>query len=125
VVYRETGTGAASPVTYTFSWNTNVIVAVDDQTPRSLEFAGVAPNPMRGPGRFHFALPQASDVKLELFDLNGRRVTTVAEAPYNAGVHDVAWDGADANGRRVDAGLYWARFTAAGQTITKRVSVMR
>ncbi|MEO5988442.1 MAG: FlgD immunoglobulin-like domain containing protein [Candidatus Eisenbacteria bacterium] len=125
VVYRQDGTDSATPVTYTFAWSSNVIVAVDDNLPRTLEFAGIAPNPMRGPGRFHFALPQAESVKLELFDLNGRRVTTVADAPYEAGVHDVAWSGVDSGGRRVDPGLYWARFTAGDKTITRRVSVMK
>ncbi len=125
VVYREVGTDQANTVEYTLTWGTDVIVGVEDTRPQTLAFAGIAPNPVRGPGRFHFALPEGGSVRLEMFDLNGRRVTTVADAEYDAGVHDVPWNGADANGRPLDAGLYWARFTAGGKSITKRVSVMK
>lgn len=125
VVYRQTGSGVADPAEYTFAWSSGVIVGVDDELPKALAFAGIAPNPARAGGRFHFALPVGTNVKLEMFDLNGRRVSTVADATYDAGVHDVSWNGTDANGRQLDAGLYWARFSANGKTISKRVSVMK
>lgn len=123
VVYRRDGTTAGTPATYTFSWSSNVIVGVNDERPASLEFAGGVPNPMPGFGRFHFALPEARNVKLELFDLTGRRVATVADAAYGAGIFDVAWNGSDSEGRHVGPGLYWARFSAGSQVITRRVSV--
>jgi hypothetical protein len=123
VVYRQNGTNAGSPVQYTFGWSSNVIVGVNDEKPTVLEFAGGVPNPMPGAGRFHFALPEARNVKLELFDLTGRRVATVADGPYGAGIFDVAWNGADSEGRHVGPGLYWARFSAGSEVVTRRVSV--
>lgn len=125
VVFRNAGSDSHLPVTYHLTWSTNQLLAVDDPLPTRLEFSGVAPNPVFGHGRFRFALPERRSVRLDLFDLHGRRVATIADGPYDGGHYDVAWNGTDANGRALDPGLYWARFTAGDQIINRRVSVMR
>jgi len=40
-------------------------------------------------------------------------------------VHRLAWDGADAGGRRVAAGVYFARLQAAGVSLVEKVTVVR
>jgi Tol biopolymer transport system component len=70
------------------------------------------PNPFRGTTTIRFALPQASEVRLEVFDLQGRRVATVAEGRWVAGYHAVEWGQQASNGRRVEAGVYLYRLTA-------------
>ena len=61
-----------------------------------------------------FALAHAGTVRLEVFDVAGRRVATLIDGERGAGDHEVAWDGATAAGA-ARAGVYFARLeTAAG-----------
>jgi hypothetical protein len=37
----------------------------------------------------------------------------------------VRWDGTDADGQRVAAGVYFYRLVAGGETLTKKMTVMK
>jgi hypothetical protein len=47
------------------------------------------------------------------------------EGRFEAGRHEVLWDGTGRDGARLGAGLFWARFEAGGKALTKRVTVLR
>lgn len=126
VVYRDNGVGAGTDVEYTLSWGSGAFVdAPGGGTPRyALDFAGAQPNPIRTEGRVAFTLPQASHVKLALYDVTGRVVSTLADREFAAGPHDVTWPGRSDAGRALGAGVYWARLDVAGRSLTRRVVVM-
>jgi len=125
VVYRNEGQNANNAVTYTLIWRTQPIVGVDDPPlPLTLEFAGARPNPMPGSGELEFDMPRSGYVKLQLYDLDGRRVKTIVDGEVGAGHHAEIWDGRTDSGARVGAGIYWARFQAAGTTITRRLTLL-
>jgi hypothetical protein len=126
VVYRTRGNAATSRMSYSLMWSTSQLVGVDGGgRPAELAFLGAAPNPIRDAGRFDFALPERARVRLDLYDLAGRRVRTLVDASIEVGRHTVAWDGYGDAGSQLGSGLYWARFEAAGKAITKRVTVLR
>jgi glucose/arabinose dehydrogenase len=88
----------------------------------ALSFAPPVPSPSSGAVRLSFTLAAAAAAELTLYDMGGRRVRTLlAAAGLAAGPHEVVWDGADAAGRRVPAGLYFARLRAGGETLDRRV----
>ena len=69
---------------------------------RGLVFAPPTPNPARDGVRFGFDLADdATDVRLELFDVRGRAVRALGAGPRAAGRHTIAWDGRDTNGARL------------------------
>jgi len=70
------------------------------------------PNPFRHTSRIGFDLPQPSSVRLEIFDLQGRRIAQLADGSFSAGYHRVEWDGRASDGRRVQAGVYVYRLQA-------------
>ena len=82
--------------------------------------ASVAPNPTRDRSTVRFTLTEASDVRLDAYDVLGRRVAVVAEGPQAAGTHEATFD---ASG--LPAGVYVLRLTAGGRTETARVTVAR
>jgi flagellar hook assembly protein FlgD len=51
-------------------------------------------------------------VKLEVFDLQGRRLRTLTNAAYGAGRWSVDWDQRDSNGNRMSPGIYLYRMNA-------------
>jgi len=75
--------------------------------------------------RLALAGPGAAQVRLELFDLQGRRVRRLLDAGLPAGEREFVWDGEDERGRRCAAGLYFARLTAAGVHREARVLLLR
>lgn len=81
----------------------------------------VLPNPSSRSAQLRFELPAREAVTLAIFDLNGRRVRTLAEGTYAAGAHRVSWDGMDDRGGAVASGIYYARVTTASESHTVKV----
>ena len=57
-------------------------------------------------------LPVRSPVRVEVFDLAGRRVATLVDGIQPAGRHSRAWDGRNSRGVRASAGVYLCRMIA-------------
>ena len=70
------------------------------------------PNPFAEQTTIRFALPAPSRVKLEVYDLLGRRVRTLANRSYEAGEHEITWDRRNARGALAAPGLYFYRMEA-------------
>jgi hypothetical protein len=99
----------------------------DDVAPGRVELAAPSPDPVRGSTRFSFAIPTAGDVRLDLFDVQGRHVRAVVAASLPAGRYARVWDARDDAGRPVAAGVYLARLqTAEGEArfATRRFVVL-
>lgn len=62
-----------------------------------------------------YAVPVRSRVSLQLFDIDGSLVRTIASGVRDAGEHRAAWNGRDESDRPVPSGIYFCRFKAAGQ----------
>lgn len=83
------------------------------------------PVPFHGRSTFAFSLPSASGARLEVYDVRGGHIRTLAQGDYGSGAHRVQWDGRDAKGRAVAAGLYVCRLTAGAHAITNRTILAR
>jgi hypothetical protein len=81
------------------------------------------PNPTSAGAMFHFSIAAAGPVRLDLYAVSGQRVRTIAEGVFQAGEHDVRWDGAAETGRRLAPGVYFANLRANGASHTQRVLV--
>ncbi len=69
------------------------------------------PNPFSHAARIRFELPHASKVRLEIFDLQGRRVAVLADGLYTPGAHACEWDGRS-GGWKARPGVYLCRLQA-------------
>lgn len=81
--------------------------------PARTRLAGASPSPFAGATTLAFELARAGDVALEVFDLRGARVRTLARGPFAAGRHALPWDGRDGDGRVVAPGVYLVRLASA------------
>ncbi len=82
------------------------------------------PNPFADETEIGFSLPRALDLRLEVFDLAGRRIAVLARGPYSAGTHSMVWDRRDAGRSRVRPGIYLCRLTAGGAEARMRMVVL-
>ena len=86
----------------------------------------VRPNPTRGAATAQFELPRPQRVTVEIYDLAGQRVRTLASArEYPAGTHALRWDGRNDSGLRLASGLYLVRLSSAGHFESRRVVLVR
>jgi hypothetical protein len=79
-----------------------------------------APNPATAAMSFAVELPVAAEATIEVHDLSGRRVASLARGRLAAGRTTLAWDGRGAGGRNVAPGVYFARVRAGGVAATTR-----
>lgn len=83
------------------------------------------PNPARRDSRISFALPSASRVRVRVYDLRGRLVSTLHEGAMPAGRHGVTWGGTDARGARVAAGIYLYELVVGSERYTRKIARIR
>jgi predicted extracellular nuclease len=95
---------------------------VDDAPTAGLELAPVVPNPTRMGSRITFSLPAAGKVRVDVLDIQGRAVATVADGDYTAGIHQVRWSGVTSSGI-ARSGVYFIRLQAPQGTRVRRLSV--
>ncbi len=78
------------------------------------------PNPFNPTTSIEFALRSAGDVKLNVFDMNGRLVKEVVNNHLDAGYHTVEIDASD-----LAAGIYLYRLTTGDFTNTRKMILMK
>lgn len=83
------------------------------------------PSPARVRTTFRLALPRQDVVHLEIVDVTGRSVRTLARDVLPAGETSLTWDLRDRFGGRVSPGVYFARAAFLGQTWIRRVIVVQ
>ena len=71
-----------------------------------------------------FAVAREAHVHLGLLDVQGREVAVLTDGVYHAGQFRAAWDGAGNRGQ-VPVGVYFIRYSVAGQVFTQRVVIAR
>jgi hypothetical protein len=92
--------------------------------PKVLAFYPPRPNPVASDVQIGFDLPAPAAASLGIFDLAGRRVATLVSGTLDADHYSVRWDGRDAGGSRVPAGLYFARFVTPGMSRVARLVLL-
>jgi hypothetical protein len=113
------------------NWSTisNVVSRWSSRAGSSLQQASVwlsppAPNPSRGNFvQFVLTLPYDQRVIVDVIDLGGRLVRTLAASVYPAGPTVITWPLDDSRGRRLATGTYWVRLRAANREIVHRLAV--
>ena len=83
--------------------------------PAAFSLADNFPNPFNPATTIQYALPQAADVELTVYNVVGQVVRTLVAEHQSAGRYTVEWDATDASGHSLSAGLYFYRLQAGGE----------
>ena len=106
---------------------TGVITAVvsdrlkQDQTATTFTLAPNYPNPFNPHTRIRYQLAQAGPVSLTIYNLLGQRLRVLVQQLQAAGSYEVSWDGKDATGHEVAAGLYVYRLAGSQGVLTRNM----
>jgi len=82
------------------------------------------PNPATGRTTIAFGLPARAPVRIGVFDVRGRLVRSLADGSFDAGRHELGWDGIDDGGARVTPGVYWYRLVSPAGTRVERLVLL-
>jgi hypothetical protein len=99
--------------------------ATEQPLPKELSLGLARPNPAADGCAFALRLPEASEVRLRVFDGTGRLVRDLSPGALPAGTRTLRWDGRDQAGRLAPAGLYWIEARAREWRARTRVTLAR
>ncbi len=83
------------------------------------------PNPFNPSTTISYYIPESGRVRLEIFDVSGRRVACLVDKTEERGNHSAVWNGAAESGRPAAAGLYIYRLTAGRETLSRKMVLVR
>ena len=78
------------------------------------------PNPFNPHTTIRFSLPESAPVRLEVYDMLGRRVAVLVHRVLEAGWHDARFDAS-----RLSSGMYGYRLTVGSQTLARSMFLLR
>jgi hypothetical protein len=91
---------------------------------RSVRLAA-EPNPVSASTRISFGLPEAGRMRVEIFDLTGRKIRALAEGWRKGGLEDMLWDVRNDHGELVPNGVYFVRVTTGTTRNSLKLTVVR
>jgi len=99
---------------------------IEDMTGVEVSSFQNSPNPFVSMTTISFTLTSGSPVNIQVYDINGRLVTTLADGvSLPEGNHEVTWNGSDLNGNSVSAGVYFCRISASETFRRHSIVVLR
>lgn len=94
-------------------------------SPTRARLESAQPNPFNPRTQLRFSLPREGHARMAVYDVSGRRVTTLVDGTVEAGSHAVVWDGTDADGRAVASGVYLYRLDTDDGAQSRRMVLVR
>jgi len=83
------------------------------------------PNPFNPSTTLKYDLPQQAEVRLKIFDVQGRHVRTLVNQPQPAGRYAITWDGRNERGESIASGVYLYQLRAGTFAQTRRMALVR
>lgn len=96
-----------------------------DATPGRFYLGNAYPNPFNSTTVIKFGCAKQGDVRLEIFDLGGRKVRTLADGILAAGDHEIKWDGLNDQGDFTASGIYFYRLDSDNNVSTKKMILLK
>jgi len=90
--------------------------------PTEYELSQNYPNPFNPQTTIQFALPEASQLRIEVMNVLGQRIAVLSDQAMAAGFHMVRWDGRTTSREKASSGMYFCRMQA--KSFNKTIKMM-
>jgi hypothetical protein len=97
-----------------------VAIEEPEPLPQAYSLTPPYPNPFNAQTTIEYALPKEAAVRLDIFDIQGRKVETLTEGTKPAGYHRVIWDA-----KNMPSGLYLMRLKAGEFVETRKMTLVK
>lgn len=105
-------------------WAIQSLSAVGDSPPARRGLSN-HPNPFNPATRLVVELEQAGQVRLDVYDVQGRLVRSLYNGSLPAGTRSFLWNGNDDSGNRVGSGVYFGRLVAGGTETNHKMVLLK
>jgi hypothetical protein len=82
----------------------------------------VFPNPFDQSTLINYSIPEAGNISLKIYDINGRLIKVLYEGKQAGGNYSVKWNGQDDSGNQINAGMYFIKLNSNGLNQTMKLS---
>lgn len=79
------------------------------------------PNPFLQSTTLEFDVSEKKHLRIEIFDLAGNKIKTLADADYSPGHYTLRWDGTNDGGKAVVVGVYYYTLCSGTEQSTKKM----
>ena len=117
---QVTAYGACGSVTFPDTVYYPVVGVEPEPALPVLALSGITPDPAQSSTTLSFSIRADGQVRLSLFDVHGRRVSTLVDGLQTAGTHRVTWNGRDLGGASAAPGVYLARIESASLAVQRK-----
>ncbi len=83
------------------------------------------PNPFNPSTTIRFALPEAADIQVRIYNIRGQLVRTLAKSSLKAGIHELTWDATNDHGVQVASGFYFYQLQSRDFNQVKRMLLIK
>jgi hypothetical protein len=118
-IVQTEGSATENPMMYLKAW---MPTGIEDETnrPVSFDLAQNYPNPFNAKTVISFELKEAAQVRIEIFDITGAKVTTLVNKEMKAGNHQVTWDA-----EKYASGTYFYKLNTGDNWLTKQMVLLK
>ena len=81
----------------------------------------LSPNPFNKNVSIAFTIPRKGLLKLKVYDISGRMVSTITEEIKEPGEYQIIWNGTDNKGRKLSSGIYFLKANYEQKSLTKKL----
>lgn len=110
------------------SYDLTIIVGIDGEpilVPNQISLKQNFPNPFNPSTSIDFTLPNSTLAQLTIYDLTGRLIHTLVNDTFQAGQHQISWDGRNSRGESIQSGVYLCRLTSGGEFQTIKMVYLK
>jgi hypothetical protein len=97
----------------------------DLSIPVWFELSSVSPNPVRTSTQITYAVAARDRIRLEIYDVIGRKLATLLDRLVEPGFYTSVWNGTDDRGVSVAQGVYFARLRSSAYKCGRTILVLR
>ena len=113
------------PLVFDIIVSSNVGFGDDDALPNSFRIYPNYPNPFNSTTKIDYQLPKKTNVQLVIFDILGRSVITLVDDILQPGYKTITWNGIDAFGNNVSAGMYFYMIQTGKNREVKKMVLLK
>lgn len=89
------------------------------------EYFNLSPNPFTNQLKINYTLERNSFVEINIYSINGARISTINCGLLTAGTYNYIWDGTDNNGNQVEQGVYFITLLSGENEYKQKVNLIR
>ena len=109
-----------------YIWDTRYLEAGDiGFMPNVFSLSQNYPNPFNPSTTISFGVPRVSQVNITIYDILGKKVTTLVNEKMEPGYYFKTWDSRNKYGNEVAAGIYFYQIHAEGFTKTRKLILLK